>query len=403
MSLAGSSQTQLRFIPESTWGVTPTTGNAIELRMTGESLTHNLTKDSSKEISASRQIRSLAVTDVSASGAINIELSYKEYDPFIAAAMMSDWVHLGTQGVTAELTGTFDTTDPTHDTLTLSAATSGADLTTVLKAGYYVRIEGSGVDAGLLGINEGYHQLQVDATTTVLKVAKGSFTNMVGKKLKLRSSWVKIGKVHKSFTIEKHFTDVNQFWAFSGCKVSKMDLSFTSGGFITGSFDMVGRRGKRDNVTALPGTPVASQPYRIMSSVSGVLDMRIDGEKIATAYNSYARELTLSLDNQMEGLPALGELGSVEIMAKEAMITGGLTVYLADGTLYDDFVDSVTKQFSWVAADEDGHGYAFVLDRIDFSEMPVTAGGQGQSVMLEGKFTATMGATSNNSLTIFRL
>lgn len=405
--LAASSFTQLRYIPEVDWGVTPAVGNAIELRTTGETLDFNLTKDSSKEINASRQVRSLATTNASAQGAVNIEFSYSEYDFFLAALLGSAWVAYGTNGQSASITATstVDGTGTGHDLLTASVATVGTDAWTKLKKGDYVRIDPAVAGTDNIGANAGLMlQLDADGTATVLSFASGSgLVAMAGKNIKISSQKLKIGNNIGSATLEKNFTDVNQFFSYTGMSPSKLDLSLQTGNFITGSLTFVGKRGARTDATVLPGVPVPSQNYRSMSAVDGVWDVRIGGVPVETKYDTFVKEMTLSYDNQLEGLMALGTLGAVQLMAKEIQLTGGMQLYLADGSLYDDFVAGVTNSFSFIVRDPDGFGYAFVFDKIDFSSMPAQASGNGQSVMLDAKWTALMGDTSKNSLTIYKL
>lgn len=403
-NLAASSFAQLRYMPEAVWGVTPVVGNALELRMTGETLDFTLTKDSSKEINASRQVRSLATTDASAQGSINIELSYKEYDLIIAALMGGAWSSYGTNGQSAEITATITVAadDTTHDLVTASVATAGNDAWTKLKKGDYVRLDGSGADADTFATV--FIQLDADGTNLVLSAPfQSGLVAGVAQTIRVSSAKVMIGNNNTSFTLEKEFTDVDQFFSYTGMKVSKMDLSLQTGNFITGSFDFMGKAGKRTDATVLPGVFVASQAYRSMSAVDGVADVRLGGVPVATKYSTYVKELTASFDNQMEGLQALGQLGAVQIMAKEIQLTGGMQLYLADGTMYDDFVASVVQNFSFIVKDPDGFGYAFVFDAIDFSAMPVQATANGDSVLLDAKWTALMGPASGNSLTVYRL
>lgn len=90
MALAASNRAQLRYLEETVFGVTPA-GNGKELRMTGESLAFSLTKTESAEIRADRQVTDLIITSAAASGGINFELSYGEYDDLLAAALMGSW------------------------------------------------------------------------------------------------------------------------------------------------------------------------------------------------------------------------------------------------------------------------------------------------------------------------
>lgn len=395
MTVASSSQTQLRYIPETTWGVTPATGQTRELRMTGETLQFQKTKDSSKEINKQRQIRSLATMDQQAQGAVNIEMSAYEYDWFLSALLRNDWVEYGTAGVSAAIPGTFATAAG-KTTFTATAAPTGDDDFTTLAEGAYVGI-------AIAGGKITAHQIVAAPTSTELVFPESADLPAGAATIVISSASLKIGNIEKSCTLEKHFTDVNQFFHYKGMEVSKMDLTFQPGSFMGGSFDFMGRYGGRTAATVLPGTPAASFPHPSMSSVTGVMDVRMSGEPIKDKYNTWIREMTMSFDNQLEGLKALGELGSVAVLAKEVQLTGTMAIYLTDGSLYDDFINDVTNSLSWVVRDSQGRGYAFVLDKIDFSEMPVNAPSQGQPVMLSPNWTGLMGEVSLNSMTIYRL
>ncbi|MEP7118177.1 MAG: phage tail tube protein, partial [Acidobacteriota bacterium] len=84
--------------------------------MTGESLAFSLSKTESGEIRSDRQITDLIVTSASATGGVNFELSYKEFDDFIRAALQGSWVYYGVatpglgQGVGTVFQGTFTST-----------------------------------------------------------------------------------------------------------------------------------------------------------------------------------------------------------------------------------------------------------------------------------------------------
>ena len=98
-TLASSSLVQVRYIVEATFGVIPVTGNPKELRVTGESLDYTITKEASKEINSTRTISSVTSVTAAASGGINAEFSYQEYDDLIAATLQSTWTVFGTAGI----------------------------------------------------------------------------------------------------------------------------------------------------------------------------------------------------------------------------------------------------------------------------------------------------------------
>lgn len=132
MALASTSLTQLRYIAETTPGTTPVAGNAINLRMTGESLDFGVQTETSKEIRSDRQITDVIQVGASCSGGFNLELSFKEYDPFIEALLQGTWADYGTNGKGAALSLGINST---ARTLTASTAPTGSDAFTTLAVG----------------------------------------------------------------------------------------------------------------------------------------------------------------------------------------------------------------------------------------------------------------------------
>ena len=88
-----SSQTELSYIAEDTWGVTPTSPAPVfkAIRMTGESL--KITNESvvSDEIRPDRNVPDTILVGGDASGGIDGELSYGTFDDFIASVLYSTW------------------------------------------------------------------------------------------------------------------------------------------------------------------------------------------------------------------------------------------------------------------------------------------------------------------------
>jgi hypothetical protein len=140
MPFASSNLAQVRYAPEATFGTIPAaTVGTRALRITGESLAFALTTDSSKELRSDRQVTDLVLTGASASGGINIEASYGEYDTLLEAALMGTWAPIGASSSTFSGTWTAGGT-----TITAGSATSGNDIFTALHQGQSIRIVAPG-------------------------------------------------------------------------------------------------------------------------------------------------------------------------------------------------------------------------------------------------------------------
>lgn len=394
MALASSNRAQVRFIPEATFGVTPTTGNCINLRATGESLAYEIQTTTSQEIRADRQITDVVQTGASTSGGVNFELSYKEYDPFIEAVLQGTWKHYGTEGVGVAASVTLDST---AGTLTWSVAPTGTSALSELEVGQWFKLIAPGDPA-----NNAFLKL-ASRTSTSITVAAGTPIPGTGSRpvaaTQIKSSRVKNGTVQRSFSIEKEFADVSQFFLYKGMTASKMSLQFQSGSILGGSFDFMGTVSVRADATQLPGTPVTSQTFDVMNAVSGVGSIYEAGVPLA---GTFIKSLNLDVDNALRGQDAIGTMGFVGIASGTVSVGGAVEMYLADGTMYDKLVNNTSSSLSWFVRDGNGNGYVYTAEKVKFSGGGVTAGGLNQDVMLSMNWQGLMDSTGK-TISIDRL
>lgn len=395
MALASSNRAQVRYIPEVTFGVTPVTGNCINMRATGESLSFEIATTTSQEIRADRQITDVVQTGASTSGGVNFELSHEEYDPFIEATLQGTWTHFGTLGLgTAASVGI----DSTAGTLTWGAAPTGADALTGLEVGQWFKLIAP-ADAA----NGAYLKI-ASRTSTVITVAAatpipGTGTRAAVANVQIKSSRVKNGTTQRSFSVEKEFADVAQFFLYKGMTASKMSLQFQSGSIVGGSFEFMGTVSTRGGTQQLPGTPVASKAFDVMNAVSGVGNVYEAGVPLT---NTFIKSINLDVDNALRGQDAIGTMGFVGIASGTISVGGAVEMYLADGTMYDKLVNNTSSSLSWFVRDGSGNGYVITANKVKFSGGGVTAGGLNQDVMLSMNWQGLMDS-SGNTIYIDRL
>lgn len=375
MPLASSSAVQVRYIKESLFGITPGSGNPNDLRVTGESLSFDVTKESSKEINSSRGVSSLVATDASASGALNFELSYAEYDPLLESVMQSAYVVYGTNGVGATFTGTFTAT-----TITASVATTGNSLFTILKKGQWFRLAAPSHanDGKILRVST-----TTDPTSTVITLDANTpiSTGTSIANCTVASSRLTHGTTQTSWTIERNNVDITQFTAYKGMTPSKFTLNIASGAITTGSFDFMGKGSVASGTTALPGTPVASKAYNIHSGVGGATNaVWLDGVPIS---GTYVKSCSLTFDNALRNQGAIGTLGSVAVGSGTINATAQLSVYFADSTLFTKFINNTNTSLIFSSTDNDGNGYIITMPKAGLASYKTNAGGKDQDMMLD--------------------
>lgn len=486
MAFSSSSLSQARYLKESTWGTTPA-GRPIELRMTQETLAFALKKDSSKELTASRMVKSTSVMDADTTGAINFDFSYAEYDEFIAGTMQKEWVGVdgvrtaavataGTfsggntftgTGAFASVTvpvnsfveirgssvaanngffrvltsgaGTFTTSAVTNVvdanvtviyqgsglvpvaptvTVTASAVSAGAQTLTFsaatanlanLTAGQWVRIAGMSAVA-----NNGLFKV-VSASTTVLVLNSGTTTpvNAVTAAagairvyaLKLNNGTT--DSVPPSYSLEVQHSDTGNFFMYTGMQPSKMSLKVSSGSFINGSFDFIGKNSTTDTSSIFPSgisAVIPSQSYEVMSSVASNDQFLVDGVSISGApLNSYVKEFSFDYDNKLQGLKAVANLGNVGVLNGQAELKGSMMVYLSNASLYTDFINSIKHGITAILRDSTGVGYVVDFPNCDLSDVKRNNGSLDQPVMLDINFTVLQDTSSGRYLTIHKI
>ncbi len=380
MGFASSSVEQLGYIQEAVFGVTPVTGNYKKLRMTGESLTYEISKESSEEINDSRTVSSMIPVSATASGGIDTEISYAEYDPLLEAVLQSSFSAFGTNGVGATFTGDFTATS-----ITASAATTGTSAFTLLKKGQFFRLSapGNANNGKILRVS-----LTVAPTSTVITLASSTpLTAATGVTLcAVASARLTNGANQHSFSIERQNSDIGEYWVYSGMTASSMDLSISSGSRSTMNFSFMGKKAKRNTVTNLPGTAVESHAYDIHSGSTGpACYIWVDG---APLVGTFVQSVSLTYDNALRAQEAVCELGSIGIGSGTVALTGTLEVYFANGALFDKFQANENISFTVSTLDNAGNGYIITIPKANLSTLSTSAGGKDQDMMLSIEITA---------------
>ncbi len=374
MPLASSSLVQVRYIKEASFGVTPAVGNPKNLRITGESLSYNLSKSSSEEINAYRAVTSMIATSAEASGSINAEMQFGEYDELMAGVLQSTWGAFGTNGLGTAFSATL-----TASTITAGTATAGTSLFTLLKAGQWFTLSGTGTanDGKLFRVSK-----VTPPTSTVITLDTGTPATPGGPYAAtvLRVSRLSNGTTQPSYTIERASTDTSEFFAFRGMTPSSLKLSISSGSLSTMEFAFMGRDAVAANATTLPGVPVASQAFPIMSGVSGTAcALWAKGAPLA---GTFVNSISLSYDNTLRAQSAICSLGSIGIGSGTINVTADLEVYFATGrAFYDEFLSNTDMEIAFTAFDTQGNGYVFTLPKANISSYSISAGGKDQDLM----------------------
>lgn len=383
MALASTSRVQVRYIKESVFGTTPVAGNSTNLRVTGESLNFTLNKEVSAEINAYRASTSMVPVTAEASGGVQGEMQYAEFDPLLEATLQSVYTVYGTNGVSIPLSLTF-----TSGAITAGTATSGVNLFTLLQQGQWFKVSGTGTanDQLLFRVSK-----TVAPTSTVITLDPGTPAVAGGPyaTTTVASSRLTNGTTQPSFTLEREVGDVGEFFSFRGMTASSMSVNIASGSLSTVEFNFMGKDSKQQASTMMPGTPVASRNYKIMSGVSGqVCALWVGGAPLA---GTFINSVALSYDNSLRAQNAICSLGAVGIGSGTINATMDIEVYFSSGaTFYSQLLNNSNIEVAFTAIDTDGNGYVFTFPAANVSTYTVNAGGKDADLMAQITLTALL-------------
>lgn len=141
----------------------------------------------------------------------------------------------------------------------------------------------------------------------------------------------KRNKTLPSVTIEKGFTDNNQYFQYLGCKVNNLQLTVTPDALVTGSFDVMGKD-LTNTTTSYDPTPTVFQ-HSAFSGIDGIILEGATGAQF-TAFN-------FNITNGLYDARVIGSRKSANIGAGKSEVTGELTIMFEDTVLYNKWLNEV--------------------------------------------------------------
>ena len=382
MTLASTSRVAITYAEELVFGKTPTTGDHKSLRYTGESLDFSLTKEVSEEINEYRGSSSMIPVSAEASGTINGEMQYAEYDEFIQAVLQDTWKPYGTNGVGAVFEATIGATS-----ITTTVAPTGTSAFTGLRKGQWFMLQGTTLNAGkLFRVSSA-----TGPTATVITLDPGTpgVPEVAVATAKVSTSRLSNGVTQRSFSLQKNAADVGEYFLYRGMTASRMNLSLATASRTTIDFDFMGRDSKADSSNMLPGSKLASKGFQIMSGVSGTVCTLWYGG--APLVGTFINTLSMSYDNALRMQNALCSLGAVGIGSGTIAVELTAEVFFASGRVfYDEFLQNQNKEVAFTCFDVNGNGYVFTLPVANISTYSVTAGSRDAELMASITFTGLM-------------
>ena len=245
--------------------------------------------------------------------------------------------------------------------------------------------------------------VQTDATVTGdlnFELSHGSFDTLLEGCMcsAFSANVLKNGTTLKSYSIEKKFADVSRYHTYKGCRVGGMNLSVASGSIVTGSFSFQGKNAIAGNSSASSGTPSAQTTTTPFNAVGNLGTLKEGGSTLSDNVMS----INLTISNNLRSNTAIGTLGSTGIGLGTFEVSGSMSVYFANDTLYNKYLASTASSLEFTLTDASSNAYTFLLPKIKYSSGTVMAGSQNADLMAELGFQAIYNASDTATIKITR-
>jgi hypothetical protein len=390
-----SSDTIVRYGEEVTWDTVPAIAFQ-EVRLTGESFSEQKTRTRPEEIKADGFVSHALTTQVQASGGLNFALSFGTYDDLLGGLLNGTFTadlgitSVATTGIITAYDGV-TTPLPTAGGTAAGFATNDGTLLDSVVAGSWVRVSGYGNATDGL-----YRVLAVDAANNEFEVSKtaGNGANIVdasassGTEVNIQGGNLRNGTSFRSFYFEKQLAAA-LFLVYSGSYISDGNLTAQVGGFLEGTFNFLCASETSGTSTAGTGPAVAAPVGRVIDTVAGFSQLEQNDTSIAAVVQGISWTVTKNNARAQYGLGAANAQG----MARGTIdVSGSMSVYFTDFTLYDLYKAETDQIISFAALDDTGAGYIFTLPGVTLMNPSIVAGGPDTDIVSDFELEGNEGS-----------
>ena len=394
MTVAVADQLAVSYIKEATWGAEPA-GNFQLLRLRSESLKRTQTTVDSQEIRSDRATTDTIVTEVGASGGLEVELSHTTYDDLIAGAFWADAAFTAEEKFTADDDIGFQS---------IASSSSGyakilddSDGLAPFNVNEWIQISGSTVAGNntvrkIVSVAAGEFEVTVGDLTTVAFSAEDPITL-------IQAGSITNGSTQASFTLEKEFSNLStlNFLSYLGMIVDTFSLQIAPGGPLTGSFGFLGKTTATASATLSDAGRVAAPTTKIFSTVTHITSLQGD-QGVANTFVAQSAVTDFSFDianNLRSRFTIGGGTGPHSVGEGKFGVSGGYTTLYEDSALFTLWEADTSTSLAIVMDDGLGNIYVLDLPNVQFTDAERVAGGESTDIVAAMQYRAHLHTGEN--------
>ena len=389
--MADGSRHSLAMVAESTYGTTPSTPTWTALRHTNCNLGLNKGSFQSEELRSDRNITDFRHSAKSVNNGFDFELSYGSFDDAVEALLGGTWADRGT------ITGTTISAaaaDNSYNDSGNGFVTAGFEVGDTVTVTGFTGDVANNISSGVItALTAGKMTIGGTDGDVIVDDAAGESVTIVS-----AADRVKNGTTRRSWTIERIFADLDSgeypYHRFTGCEFSTMELTLPADGKVTGTFGVAGQTLSLDTAEVASSTYSAATTTAMMDSFTGTL--KEGGSEIAIV-----TEASISVDNGMAPRFVVGDNKTIQSSIARCNVTGNVTVYFEDATMYNKFLNETESSLDITLDDPSGNTHRIYLPRVKYMVGNPDTSGDGP-ITLNMPFQAYMDATDSYTIAFDR-
>ncbi|MBO6826649.1 MAG: hypothetical protein JJ879_10645 [Sneathiella sp.] len=211
------------------------------------------------------------------------------------------------------------------------------------------------------------------------------------------SSWsgneLTTGHQTRSFTIERGFTDIDEYQIYYGCVIDEVSLTVQPESLITGRFGIMGQRMTHQG-TPLDPDPEAPAAYAPLDSFRA--EIWEGGSRLA-----HVTGIDLKIENGTARAFALGDQNAVGLIPGISRVTGSLSAFFEVDSLIQKAITATASSLEIRLSGGDGD-YQILLPKVQFSGLDIPVKGE-RAVIMTLPFTGVYDPAVGSNIKITRI
>lgn len=383
----------MSYIAETTWGVTPATPAWQNIRLDSEGFSGSKSRTRPNEIDPSGQASAAITTKEEATGSLNFSVSAGlPSNVLIASSLNGVWTTpVSYSGTDVAIT----VANANARTCTLTATAGAFTTTNALVIGQFIKVYAAGADtadnsfiARVLTVAAATLTLDCVSSPTIKVSNAGAMGSCT-----IKGSMLRNGTTVNTFSFQKKLAAA-LFLRYTGSFPTGGSFDVGTGDYLKGTMAFLCKSETSATAEIASATYVAATTGTVIDSVKG----------IGTVWRGVDTGTTpgvpavLGGTTQKAGIKwnkegaasqyGMGSAAALGMRSGKLLVTGSLSTYFLNFTLFSQYTNEQAGPISWHALDglptaSATKGYVFTICNGTIMNPKITAGGPGQDVMAD--------------------